>query len=87
MLLPRALLEYSSGKDSLELSAITLAEALAQLNAQYPGLGERILDDQGRIRKFVHVFVNNDSVSHLEPEAVSLHEGDTVHILPSLAGG
>ncbi len=87
VLLPRALLEYSRGEESLEVSAGTLKEVFAQLSVLYPGLGERVLDDQGQVRKYVHVFVNEDSVGHLEPGAVSLNSGDTVHILPSVAGG
>ncbi len=87
VLLPRALLEFSRGEGSVELAAGTLAEALSKLNARYPGIGERILDDRGRVRKFVHVFVNEESVAHLEPEGVALRSGDTVHILPSVAGG
>ncbi|MCJ2519854.1 MAG: MoaD/ThiS family protein [Candidatus Thermoplasmatota archaeon] len=87
VMLPRALLEYSGGEDSVEMTAGTLAEVIVQLNSRFPGIGERILDDRGQLRKFVHTFVNQDSVSHLEPESVPLHPGDTVHILPSVAGG
>ncbi|MEE9600896.1 MAG: MoaD/ThiS family protein [Thermoplasmata archaeon] len=87
VMLPRALLEYSGGEDSVEMTAGTLAEVIVQLNSRFPGIGERILDDRGQLRKFVHIFVNQDSVSHLEPESVPLHPGDTVHILPSVAGG
>ncbi|MEE9237603.1 MAG: MoaD/ThiS family protein [Thermoplasmata archaeon] len=87
VMLPRALLEYSGGEDSVKMTAGTLAEVIVQLNSRFPGIGERILDDRGQLRKFVHIFVNQDSVSHLEPESVPLHPGDTVHILPSVAGG
>ncbi|MFQ5838366.1 MAG: MoaD/ThiS family protein [Thermoplasmata archaeon] len=87
VLLPRVLLEYSNGEESVDLVARTLAEAIEQLDARFPGLGERILDDQGHVRRFVHVFVNQDSVGSLEPVEVQLRSGDTVHILPSVAGG
>lgn len=85
--LPRALREYSKGRDTVELTGGNLAVVIGRLNARYPGLGYRILDDQGRLRRYVLVFVNDDSVAHLEPEAVRLRDGDTVHILPSVAGG
>lgn len=87
VILPRALLEYSAGADAVEAAGGTLSQVLAGLEARYPGLRERILDDQGRVRRFVHVFVNQDSVAHLEPEEVRLKAGDRVHILPSVAGG
>ncbi|MFQ5907581.1 MAG: MoaD/ThiS family protein [Thermoplasmata archaeon] len=87
VILPRALLEYSDGRDTVQLPGENLAEILGSLNAEFPGLSERIVDDQGQIRQFVHVFVNGDSVDRSEPQAVELRPGDQVHILPSVAGG
>lgn len=85
--LPRALREYSGGEDTVEVAGATLAEVVANLHARFPGLGYRLLDDQGRMRRYILVFVNEDSVAHLAPESVSLRDGDTVHIVPSVAGG
>jgi molybdopterin converting factor small subunit len=85
--LPSALREYARGRDSVDVSAATLAEVIGHLAAEFPGLGYRILDDQGRLRRFVNAYVNDESVSHLTPQDVRLREGDTVHILPSVAGG
>ncbi len=85
--LPSALREYARGRDAVDVEAGTLAEVVARLAADFPGLGYRILDDQGRLRRFVNAFVNDELVSHLEPQAVRLQDGDTVHILPSVAGG
>ncbi len=85
--LPWALREYVSGRDAVDVEADTLAAVVARLAADFPGLGYRILDDQGRLRRFVNAFVNDEPVSHLEPRDVRLRDGDTVHILPSVAGG
>ena len=85
--LPRALQEYAQGRRSVDICGATLADVVARLNAMFPGLGYRLLDDQGRMRRYVLVFVNEDSVAHLAPESVRLRDGDTVHILPSVAGG
>lgn len=85
--LPSALRAYAQGNDAVDVKAATLADAIARLAADFPGLGYRILDDQGRLRRFVNAFVNDELVSHLEPQDVRLREGDTVHILPSVAGG
>ncbi len=87
VILPRALLEYSQGRDTVQLSGDTLAEVLGGLDAEFPGLRARIVDDQGQVRRFVHVFVNGDSVHPTEPKAVELRPGDQVHILPAVAGG
>ncbi len=85
--LPYALREYTRGVDKVEVVAADLAEAIAQLNGRFPGLAYRILDDQGRLRRYVHAFVNDEAVSHLTPGEVQLRDGDLVTILPSVAGG
>lgn len=85
--LPSALREYARGRDAVDIEAGTLADVVAQLAAEFPGLRYRILDDQGRLRRFVNAYVNDESVSHLEPQDVRLRDGDSVHILPSVAGG
>jgi len=85
--LPSALREYARGRESVDVPAATLADVIARLAAYFPGLGYRILDDQGRLRRFVNAYVNDEPVSHLEPRDVRLREGDSVHILPSIAGG
>ncbi len=85
--LPSALRGYARGLDVVDVEAGTLADVVARLAADFPGLGYRILDDQGRLRRFVNAYVNEEPVSHLEPQDVRLREGDTVHILPSVAGG
>ncbi len=85
--LPSALREYARGQESVDVSAATLADAIARIAADFPGLAYRILDDQGRLRRFVNAYVNDEPVSHLEPQDVRLRDGDSVHILPSVAGG
>ncbi len=85
--LPSALREYARGQDAIEVQASTLADAIADVAASFPGLGYRILDDQGRLRRFVNAYVNDELVSDLEPRDVRLRDGDSVHLLPSVAGG
>ncbi len=85
--LPSALREYAQGRDAVDVEADTLAAVVARLATDFPGLGYRILDDQGRLRRFVNAYVNDEPVSHLEPHEVRLRDGDTIHILPSVAGG
>lgn len=86
-MLPRALWEYTDGKDFVDLTAATLAEAVAALNARFPGLAYRLLDDQGNLRKYVLAFVNDEAVSQGDPKSVDLKDGDTVYLVPSVAGG
>lgn len=85
--LPRSLLAFWSGAPVVEVRGATLADALRELDAKWPGLSARVLDDQGRVRRYVNVFVNRDLVVARAPRDVALGEGDEVHILPSVAGG
>jgi len=84
---PHALREYTKGAENVTVKARTLAQAVQALEAMFPGIGYRLLDDQGRMRRYVVVLVNEDPVGDLDPAAVALRDGDTVHLLPSTAGG
>lgn len=87
VLLPRSLQEYWPVSGEVVARAGTLADALGGLNARHPGLAERILDDQGRVRRHVHVFVNGASVAGKDLATVVLRDGDVVHVLPAVSGG
>ncbi|MGQ0796275.1 MAG: MoaD/ThiS family protein [Methanobacteriota archaeon] len=87
IVLPYALREFAKGQDLVEVRAASLAAAVARLTTRFPGLAYRILDDQGRLRRYVLAFVNDDLVSDVPPDDVRLRDGDTVSILPSVAGG
>lgn len=84
---PYPLRELTKGVAEVEILAHDLAEAIAELNRRFPGLAYRILDDQGRLRRFVNAFVNEEPVSDRPPSEVALRPGDEVTILPSVAGG
>jgi molybdopterin converting factor small subunit len=86
VLLPKSLRAYWQGPPSVDIEAESVLDALSELGRRYPGLAARILDDQGRLREFVHVFVNRDAVP-TEALGRALRAGDVVHILPSVAGG
>src|SRR6266571_1517141 len=84
---PYPLRGLTNGVGTVDLHASNLAEAIDELNRRFPGLAYRLLDDQGRLRRFVNAFVNEEPVSHLRPDEVPLRAGDVVTILPSVAGG
>ena len=85
--LPQALRRDFSLRGAVEAEGDTLAAALADMNRRHPGLGGSVLDDQGKVRRNVIVFRNDEAVTHLDPEGVRLKTGDTVHVLPHVAGG
>ena len=67
--------------------AATLADAVTQLEAQYPGIQDRILDEAGQIRRFVNIYVNGEDVRFLDNINTRLNEADEVSIVPAVAGG
>lgn len=85
--LPRSLRDYWAGEPEVRLDAGTLAEALSEVGRRWPGLAERILDDRGRVRPHIGLFVNALPVMHRDPHEVRLAEGDVVRVLPAVSGG
>ncbi len=84
---PTILRTYTGGSAEVMVSGATLADAIADLDAQYPGIGARVLDDDGRLRRFVNVYVNDDDVRFLEDLATPTPDGSNVSIIPAVAGG
>jgi molybdopterin converting factor small subunit len=80
--------DYAHGAREVELdSAGDLKSMVAKLEKSFPGIGGRIVDDQGKIRTHVNVFVNSENSRELNNEKTRLRDGDIVYILPSVAGG
>jgi sulfur-carrier protein len=84
---PTILRTYTGGASDVTVNGDTLAEALASLDSQYPGIGARVLDDEGKLRRFVNVYVNDDDVRFLEDLQTPTPEGTNISIIPAVAGG
>ena len=84
--IPTILRTYTDGARSVEASGDTLRSLLASLDATYPGLQERIVDDAG-LRRFVNVYLNDEDVRFLDGIDTALSDGDVVTVLPAVAGG
>ncbi len=82
--IPTPLRSYTSGRGEVAASAATLAELLDQLNASFPGIRFRMIDEQDRIRQHIRIFVNREQVKSLEQP---LSDDDEVQILCALSGG
>jgi molybdopterin synthase sulfur carrier subunit len=87
VLVPTPLRRFTDGQAKVGVSGATVADALDDLNARFPGIGERLLDDDGQIRRFVNVFVNGRNVRDAEGAQTTLKSGDEVGIIPAMAGG
>jgi sulfur-carrier protein len=84
--IPTILRTYTGGEKSVEGSGATLGELLADLDGRYDGLRGRLVDDAG-LRRFVNVYLNDEDVRFLGGLAAPVSDGDTVTVLPAVAGG
>ena len=71
----------------MEVSAGTVAEALSGLVSQHPDLRRHLYTDEGKLRSFVNVYLNDEDVRYLQKDATAVSDSDTISIVPSIAGG
>lgn len=84
--IPTILRPYTKDQKSVEAEGATLSSVIANLDSQYPGLGERILEN-GTLRRFINVYVNDEDVRFLGSLEAQIKDGDSITILPAVAGG
>jgi adenylyltransferase/sulfurtransferase len=87
ILIPTPLRQYADKQDSVEVSGATVGEVLTSLTGQYGDLRRHLYSDEGKLRSFVNVYVNDEDIRYLSKEQTPLKEGDTISIVPSIAGG
>ncbi len=87
ILIPTPLRQYAGKQDAVQLAGQTVGEVLQSLTSQYSDLRRHLYNDEGKLRSFVNVYVNDEDIRYLSKEATPLKDGDTVSIVPSIAGG
>src|SRR6202161_3858391 len=87
ILIPTPLRQFADKKDSVQLAGSTVGEVLKSLTSEYAELRRHLYNDEGKLRSFVNVYVNDEDIRYLEKEATPLKDADTVSIVPSIAGG
>jgi len=85
--IPTPLRKLTGGAESVAASGSTIAAVVQDLETRHPGLKERICDDNGKIRRFVNVYVNGDDIRFLDNLQTPVKEGDEISIVPAIAGG
>jgi molybdopterin synthase sulfur carrier subunit len=85
--IPTPLRKLTLNQEVVEAEGTTIGELIESLERSYPGLKERICDDQDQIRRFVNVFLNDEDVRFLEESETLVRSGDEVSIVPAIAGG
>ncbi len=87
ILIPTALRQFTDQNDAIEVTGGTVADALQQLTAQYPNIKKNLYNDQGKLRSFVNVYVNDEDIRYLDKDETRLEGTETISIVPSIAGG
>ncbi len=85
--IPTILRTYTSGQAEVSAEGATLAEVIASLEANHPGIAARVLDESGKLRRFVNVYVNDDDVRFEGGLEAATPDGAGVSIIPAVAGG
>src|SRR5688500_14574865 len=87
ILIPTPLRPFTDKKDAVEIDGTTIGEVLQNLTSKYGGLKQHLYTADGKLRSFVNIYVNDDDIRYLQKDQTPLKAGDTVSIIPSVAGG
>ena len=87
VLIPTPLRQYADKKDSVELDGATIGEVLKSLTSEYAELRRHLYSDEGKLRSFVNIYLNDEDIRYLDKEGTVVAASDTVSIVPSIAGG
>jgi sulfur-carrier protein len=85
--IPTPLRSLTKGSAQVEATGSTVLAVIDDLERRYPGLRDRLVDDDGEIRRFVNVYVNQEDVRFLEGDKTAVKDGDEMAIVPAMAGG
>lgn len=85
--IPTPLRKLTNNEELVEVSANTVAGAIAELQSKFPGIQERLLDENGGVRRFVNVYVNEEDIRFLQNQQTPVKPTDEISIIPAIAGG
>jgi molybdopterin converting factor small subunit len=87
VLIPTPLRQYTGNRKEVEIAGATVGEILTTLTSDFADLRKHLYTDEGKLRSFVNVYLNDDDVRYLDKDRTSAAPGDTLSIVPSIAGG
>lgn len=85
--IPTPLRKYTEGIEAVTVDGATVRELLDNLESSHPGIGERVRDDKGEVRRFVNIFVRDEDIRFLDGLDTPIQSGDEISIIPAIAGG
>ena len=87
ILIPTPLRQFAEKNDNVELPGATVGEVLGALTTRFPDLKKHLYNDEGKLRIFVNVYLNDEDIRYINKEASAVAAADTLSIVPSIAGG
>lgn len=85
--IPTPLRRLTGEKDEVSVEAATIGNLIEELESQFPGIKQRLCDEDGNVRRFINLYVNNEDIRFLKGTDTELRETDIVSIIPAIAGG
>jgi adenylyltransferase/sulfurtransferase len=85
--IPTPLRQFTEQKDTVEYAGATVGEVLNSLTGQFGGLRQHLFNDEGKLRSFVNIYLNDEDIRYLEKTDTAVKDSDTITIIPSIAGG
>ncbi len=85
--IPTPLRKLTGDQEVVTAEGATIADILASLDTTFPGLNDRLCDEEGNVRRFVNIFVNDEDIRFLEEKATPVKDTDEISIVPAIAGG
>ncbi len=87
VLIPTPLRQFAEKNDSVELEGASVGEVLSALTTKFPDLRKQLFNDEGKLRSFVNVYLNDEDIRYLQKSDTKVAASDTLSIVPSIAGG
>lgn len=87
VLIPTPLRKFTQDRETIATEPGTIGTLIADIDRQYPGIAARLTDEAGELRRFVNIYVNEEDIRFLEGKDTPIKEGDSVSIVPAIAGG
>jgi sulfur-carrier protein len=87
VIIPTPLRQYTGRQDAVEVHASTVGDALSRLTTQYSDLRKHLYTEEGKLRTFVNIYLNDEDIRYLERDKTPLRDNDVISIVPSIAGG
>ena len=85
--LPTAFTRHTDGRKQFDSTAENLPALLSDIDHTFPALGTQIKDDDGKLRRFINIYVNDEDIRFLGGETYAFQDGDEIMLIPSIAGG